>query len=107
MRNRMTRVRVNETEERQIKDLASARGLSVSQLIRHATLSTRMPKRRFDRSHVALLARLLGELGRVGGNLNQLVRRAHNGKLVGHDAELDRTLAQIDMLRECIREVVL
>ncbi|MBY4591954.1 plasmid mobilization relaxosome protein MobC, partial [Rhizobium redzepovicii] len=48
----------------------------------------------------------LGELGRIGGNLNQLVRRANGGRLAGHDAELSETLLGIDALRDRIRDLL-
>lgn len=89
-----------------MKDLAVARGLTLSDLVRRAALSVRMPARRFDRTHAALLTRTLGELGRIGGNLNQLVRCANSGKLVGHDAELASTLAELDVLRAHVRDIV-
>lgn len=89
-----------------MKDLAKARGLSMSDVIRRAALGIRMPKRAFDQTHAAVLARTLGELGRIGGNINQLTRRANGGKLVGHDAELSETLAGVDALREHIRTML-
>lgn len=89
-----------------MQDLAKARGLSLSDLIRRAALGIRMPARSFDQTHAAQLARTLGELGRVGGNLNQLVRRANGGKLTGHDAELSETLAGIETLRDRIRQLL-
>lgn len=103
MRDRIIRLRVTEAEARAIKDLAVARGLSLSDLVRRAALGVRMPARSFDQTHAAVLAQTLGELGRVGGNLNQITRRANAGKLSGHDAELSCTLSGIDTLRERIR----
>ncbi|MBM3095684.1 plasmid mobilization relaxosome protein MobC [Ensifer sp. T173] len=59
-----------------------------------------------DRTDVILLAQALGNLGRIGGNLNQLARRANAGKLLGHDAELAQTLVGIDALRDRLREII-
>jgi Bacterial mobilisation protein (MobC)/Ribbon-helix-helix protein, copG family len=106
VRNRIIRVRVGADEAAKMKDLAAARGLSLSDLIRRAALGIRMPARSFDQTHAALLARTLGELGRIGGNVNQIARLANNGKLAGHDNELSRTLDEIDTLRERIRDML-
>ncbi|PDT11484.1 plasmid mobilization relaxosome protein MobC [Rhizobium sp. M1] len=106
MRDRIIRIRTTHEEATTMRDLAVARGLTLSDLVRRAALGTRMPARRFDRTHAALIARLLGELGRIGGNLNQLVRRANGGKLVGQDAELASTLAELDALRALVRDIV-
>ncbi len=89
-----------------MKDLAVSRGLSLSDLIRRAALGVRMPARSFDQTHAALLGRTLSELGRIGGNMNQLTRRANAGRLTGHHAELSETLAGIDALRERIRNML-
>nr|WP_189636745.1 plasmid mobilization relaxosome protein MobC [Rhizobium phaseoli] len=89
-----------------MNDLAKSRGLSLSDMVRRATLGVRMPARIFDQTDAAVLARTLGELGRVGSNLNQLVRRANSGRLTGHDAELAASLAGVDALRDRIRAML-
>lgn len=89
-----------------MKCIATARGLSISELIRHAALGTCMPARTFDASHAALFAQTLGAMGRVGGNLNQLVRLANSGRIKGHHDELSRILADIDVLRSRLRELL-
>jgi len=73
-------------------------------MMRRAGLGVRMPSRTLDATHIILLTRILAELSRMGGNLNQMVRRANAGKLVGHDAELTGTLACINTLRDRLRE---
>ena len=106
MRDRIIRLRVTEAEATTMKDLAKARGLSLSDMVRRAALGVRMPPRRLDHTNAVLLARIVGELGRIGGNLNQLVRRANGGRLAGHDAELSETLSGIDALRRRIRDML-
>jgi hypothetical protein len=102
----MIRVRVSAEELARMQDLAKARGLSVSDLIRRAALGVRMPARGFDQTHAAVLARTLAELGRIGGNVNQLARRANVGRLAGHNRELGDALAGIDALRARIRDML-
>lgn len=106
MRSRIVRVRTSDTELSKIKDIATARGLSISELIRRAALGTRMPAQTFDANHAAVLARTLGEIGRVGGNLNQLVRLANAGRIARRDDELTRILADVDAVRFRLRELL-
>ncbi|GMB83490.1 hypothetical protein NN6n1_42730 [Shinella zoogloeoides] len=106
MRDQTIRIRASHTEADAMKDIAVARGLSLSELIRRAALGVRMPVRSFDATHIALLARVLGELGRIGGNINQLARRANAGKLSGHDAELAKALIELDALRGHLRAIL-
>ncbi|WP_033055498.1 plasmid mobilization protein [Sinorhizobium meliloti] len=106
MRDRIIRIRISEVESSTIKDLAKSRGLSLSDMVRRAALGVRMPARSLNGADAVLIARLLGELGQIGGNLNQMVRRANSGKLSGYDAELSYTLAGIDALRGRLREIV-
>ncbi|WP_312608298.1 plasmid mobilization protein [Agrobacterium pusense] len=106
MRDQIIRIRASRDEATAMKDLAAARGLSLSELVRRAALGVRMPARFFDATPVALLTQTLGELGRVGGNINQLTRRANAGKLSGHDAELAASLAELDALRGRLREII-
>ncbi len=89
-----------------MKDLAVARGLTLSDLVRRAALGVRMPARGLDQTNIVLLTQTLGELGRIGGNLNQIARRVNAGRLAGHDAELAQTLTGVDGLRDRIREIV-
>lgn len=106
MRDRIIRIRASTEEMSKIEALAKGRGLSISEMMRRATFGVRMPVRRFNASNIVLLTRTLGEVGRIGGNLNQLVRRANSGKLVGYDAELSNALSGINALRDRIREVI-
>lgn len=107
MRARIVRVRTTDTEFSRMKDIATARGLSISELIRRAALGTRMPARTFDANHAVVLARTLSEIGRVGGNLNQLVRLANSGRIAGRDEELSRILADVDAVRFRLRELLI
>ena len=106
MRNRIIRIRASDAELSGMKDIAAARGLSISELVRRAALGIRMPARTFDVGHAALLARTLGELGRIGGNLNQLVRLANSGRIAGRDDELSRILTDVDAVRSRLRELL-
>lgn len=106
MRNQIVRCRVSSAEHGAMKDLARSRGLSLSEMIRRAALGVRLPSRTMDRTNIMLLTQALGQLGRIGGNINQLSRRANAGKLPGHDAELAEALVGIDTLRDRLREIM-
>lgn len=106
MRDRIIRIRASTEEISKIEQLAKGRGLSISEMMRRAALGVRMPVRTFDATQVVLLTRALGEAGRIGGNLNQLVRRANSGKLTGYDADLVQTLSGIDTLRHHLRSII-
>ncbi|MGO6702243.1 plasmid mobilization relaxosome protein MobC [Rhizobium ruizarguesonis] len=106
MRDHIIRIRASADERSKIEGLAKSRGLSISEMMRRAAFGVRMPARSFDASHIILLTHTLAELGRVGGNLNQMVRRANSGKLAGHDPELASTLSGIDTLRSRLRDIM-
>ena len=106
MRDQIIRLRASKAEVEAMKDLAVARGLSLSDLLRRAALGVPLPSRTFDHTDIKCLTQLLGQLGRIGGNINQLVRRANTGKLSGHDAELANTLDGINKLRDRVREII-
>lgn len=106
MRDRIIRIRATVGEVARIRELANGRGLPISQLMRCAALGVSLPARMLDHSQIGLLTRTLGELGSIGGNLNQLVRKTNSGRLSGHDADLAALLSEIDALRSRLRELI-
>ena len=90
-------------EERAVIDAAAERaGLTTSSYARQVLLGAPAP-RQVRRPPVERreLARLLGELGKIGGNLNQLARAANQG-LVVYDNEIAVALAGLRVLRDAI-----
>lgn len=78
--------RVTDAERRQIEDAAAAQGLSVGAYLRW--LAIKNPQTRPLRRplpDVTMLAQLKGQLGRIGGNIHQLLKLANRGEIV--DAE--------------------
>jgi len=106
MRDQIIRFRATIDEAAKIRELACGRGLTISQFTRCAALGVSMPARMLDHTHIILLTRTLGELGRIGGNLNQMVRLANSRKFSEHDAELTASLSEIDALRSRLRELI-
>jgi hypothetical protein len=106
MRGRILRVRTSEAEFCTIKDIASARGLSMSELVRRSAMGMRMPARLLNQTDAKLIVQLLAQLGRIGGNLNQMVRYANTRKKIGYLPQLSQTLAKINTLRAEIRNIL-
>lgn len=102
IRDRVLTVRLT-AEERQIVDEAAERaGLVTGSYARQALLGAPAP-RQVRRPPVERreLVRLLGELGKVGGNLNQLAKAVHTGVLV-YEGEIDAALASLVETRDAI-----
>lgn len=95
-------VRLTPDERAAIDDLSMRKGLSVGAFMRAAALGDPGPRAR-PRVPVdaKLLRRLLGEVGRVGNNLNQIARRLNADKAV-EPRELRTALAAQDELRVAI-----
>lgn len=75
--------RVTPEERAEIEAAAERAGLSVGSFIRARILSE--PKTRAVRRppvQAALLSKLLGQLGKIGGNLNQIAARLNTGATV-------------------------
>ena len=90
-RKRQPRVilRVSPEERAEMRANAAAVGLSLSSFIRSAT-TTRQRTRAVRRTSpdMRLVAQLLGQCGRIGGNIYQLVRGMNLGD-IPHSHELD------------------
>jgi hypothetical protein len=106
MREHIFRLRVSFDELQALRALAKARAMPLSELMRRAALGMRMPRVRFDRRQIHLLGNLLAELGRVGGNINQLARMANRGRVMEIGSQLPQALDGIETLRQQIREAI-
>jgi methyl coenzyme M reductase beta subunit len=73
--------RVTAEERAEIEAAALAAGLTAGSYIRQSVLKVaRTGKRRRPLADAAALPRLLGELNRIGGNINQITRRVNFGE---------------------------
>ena len=86
------KVRASSAERSRWQDLAAARGVSLSELIRSRLDGTRLRSRR---EPPPVAPDLLRELARIGNNLNQLARAANRREPVTATALLAR-LIEID-----------
>lgn len=87
-KDHMIRIRAHEDEVLAIKRLADGAGLSMSEYIRRRATGHAVP------ANAVALGRIAGDLGRIGGNINQLARAANTGKL-NRLSEDDRTALRI------------
>ena len=71
-------VRVTPHELRQLKEMASSEGMSVSNLMRSKTLYRRLPRRVTDVARATYL-----ELGKIGVNINQLTKALNAANKMG------------------------
>lgn len=95
--------RVSATERAEIEAAADRAGLTLGSYVR-ARILTR-PTTRATRSpptNKAALARLLGEIGRVGSNINQIARQLNSGRDADEIADLALALRAVWEMRDAV-----
>ena len=99
-RDKLLQVRVTADELAEIERQAAAAELTAASYARSVLLSAPAPRaRRRPAVETQEVARLLGELGKVGSNLNQIAHRLHTGQAIGSNslaAALDDVRAMRD-----------
>lgn len=82
-RTKRLHIRLNAEEKSQLLAVAKEHGLSISDFVRVTIIRSQpvMPKAKPDR---ALFIRTLGELGKIGSNVNQIAHALHQERLVGN-----------------------
>lgn len=81
-RNRRLTARFNDQEADAIEAMADRTGQTVGSLLRQTLLNVPPPRRSLRRPQVEVqaVARLLGELGKIGSNINQLAKYSNMGR---------------------------
>ncbi|MDR3527652.1 MAG: plasmid mobilization relaxosome protein MobC [Rhizomicrobium sp.] len=102
VRNRHLTVRLSEDERAALDAAAERAGLTPGSYARQVLLGAPAP-RQVRRPPVERkeLARLLGELGKIGSNLNQLAKAVHEG-LVLYTGEIDTAIERLLEVRNAI-----
>ena len=98
--------RVSEEERAELEQAAELAGLTLGSYVRQRVLTA--PKTRAVRRpplEQKLLAQLLGQLGRVGGNIHQIVKHMNFGSGVMHD-ELRPALASFEAAAAAILQAM-
>ncbi|HEY2068133.1 MAG TPA: plasmid mobilization relaxosome protein MobC [Rhizomicrobium sp.] len=102
VRDHILTVRLSAEERAVIEDAAEKAGLAVGSYARQAMLGAPAPRqvRRLPVERKEL-ARLLGELGHIGANLNQLAKAANTGVVV-YESEIGTALRALAEVRDAI-----
>lgn len=99
-------VRVTPEERGEIDKAAEREGLSVGSYIRSRALAA--PTTRAVRRppvQAALLSKMLGQLGKIGGNLNQIAFRLNTGATVVH-SEISKAVLNLHVIGEQVIELL-
>ena len=98
--------RVSEEERAELEQAAELAGLSLGSYVRQRVLTS--PKTRAVRRppiEQKLLAQLLGQLGKAGGNIHQILKHMNFGAGVMHD-ELRSALVSFEEAAAAIMEAM-
>lgn len=101
-RSRHITVRLSLDEREQIDLAADRAGLTAGSYIRQRVLEGPL-ERQVRRPPVERreLARLLGEFGKIGGNLNQIAKSMNSGVLV-YDNEIGAAISDLRAMRDAL-----
>ncbi|MEL6521061.1 MAG: plasmid mobilization relaxosome protein MobC [Pseudomonadota bacterium] len=100
-------VRFTKAEADRIREYADTAGITVSDLLRAAVLEQPLPKkrRRGSLADTQALGTVLGQIGRIGSNVNQLARLANMGDWP--EAEyLERSAEDIAWIRHHVMDAL-
>jgi hypothetical protein len=96
-------VRVTVKDRSKIADAAGKAGLTVGEFVRTVTLGRKLPRAvklpLIDRQQ---LARLLGELGKVGSNVNQIAKAFNSVSAVPEVQALTAMRADLAAMRSAV-----
>lgn len=81
-RNKKVQIRFKETELQIVKDLADEQGVTLSDLVRMVLLNTKPSSKKASPERRALIT-ALGQLGKIGGNINQIARAINEQRKAG------------------------
>ena len=96
-RNQIFTVRFTTQEAATVRQIAHTHGQSVAALVRASLLHIRLHPSRID---VQAVARLLGQLGKIGSNINQIAFHLNAGRPGGRiEGSLEEALRDLGELR--------
>jgi len=75
-------IRLTALEELRLLELATERGLTISDFVRGIVLNSTPVLKKSDPERIALV-RGLGELGKIGSNINQIAHELHRERITG------------------------
>jgi hypothetical protein len=102
VRDKVLPIRLSAEERAKIEQAAERAGLAAGSYARQTLLGAPAPRQvRRPMVEKQELARLLGELGKIGGNLNQLAKASNQGLIV-YDNEILSALGGLRVVRDAI-----
>ncbi len=105
-RNKVLQVRLTDAEFAQIEAMADRAELTPASLARLILLDAPAPRaKRRPAVNTTQVAKMLGELGKVGSNLNQLTHKANAGLPVSI-ATLETALRDVSAIRTACMEAL-
>ncbi len=102
VRDRSLTIRLSPEERATIDEAAERAGLMTGSYTRQTLLGGPAPRQvRRPIAERKELARILGQLGHIGGNLNQIAKNMNTGVLV-YEAEIDAACAALVSMRDAV-----
>ena len=100
-------IRFTPEEDQRIAEMEEATGLAFAAMVRHALFNTPLPRgTRKPSVEVKAIAQLLGQLGKIGGNVNQIAKRANMERPELNIPELAMALRDLGELRiACLQAI--
>ena len=103
-RNGWLAMRSSAEEEALIRKKAADAGISVSELMRAATLGYRPPASKID---VAALTKVLFEIGKIGSNINQIAYHLNAGRPGDvMEGSIESALRELDEWRTALMQAL-
>lgn len=84
-------IRLTPEERERLDEDAARCGITTGAYVRQVLLDAPVPKqsrRLAANDNIAMLGKYIGELGKIGSNLNQLAHAANYAKSIGHPAAM-------------------
>ena len=105
-RNKQLNLRLSPEEYNRIKRDADALEITAGAYVRKVILNAPVPRKsKRPCVEVRTLARLLGQIGRIGGNINQLTKAANTG-IPFQRHELEQELKSLRIINEEIKKAL-
>jgi hypothetical protein len=100
IRSKRVDIRLNQSEHLSLVSKAQAQGFSLSDYIRWAVLNSSPVQKQIDPYRTAIISGL-GQIGKVGSNLNQIAHELHRERITDgrNQVSNDRITVALDDLR--------
>ncbi len=99
-------IRVTASEKQKIATLAESANADFSEFVRSAALNKKPKKKPEASGDRRALIEALGELGKIGSNINQIARSSNRGRTLDEKV-ITHALNQIAEIGDIIREILI